>query len=121
MKVWLDTKERQLLVEDDNGRATYDIYGMPLADVVFETETTPRRAVRCVALGNVIAIPGLSGCSEASHNIIKEARRSMEFYWHRDKAWPYAGARLALIWMPRGGFPTSYAVDPVLKPTSAPR
>jgi hypothetical protein len=36
----------------------------------------------------------------------------MEFYWHRDKAWPYAGARLALIQKPRGGFSTSYAVDP---------
>jgi hypothetical protein len=81
----------------------------------------PRGAIRCVAIGNIIAIPGMSGCSEASHNIIKEARRSMEFYWYRDKAWPYAGARLALISMPRGGFPTSHAVDLVPKPTSAPR
>lgn len=30
VKVWFDTKERQLLVEDDNGHVTYDIYGMPL-------------------------------------------------------------------------------------------
>ena len=94
-----------------SAQVTWDIYGVPLSDVVFETETTPRGAVRCVAIGNIIAIPSTSGCSEISHNIIKEARGSLEFYWHRDKAWPYAGARLALISsMPRGGFPTSYAV-----------
>jgi hypothetical protein len=45
----------------------------------------------------------------------------MEFYWHRDKVWPYAGAPLALISKPQGGFATSYAVDPVPKPVSAPR
>jgi hypothetical protein len=64
---------------------------------------------------------GQTGRSEASHNIIKEARGGMEFYWHRDKAWPYAGARLALISKPQGGFATSYAVDPVPKPAVAPR
>jgi len=94
---------------------------MLLTDVVSVRAALRTGAIRCVAIGNIIAIPGMSGCSEASHNIIKEARRSMEFYWYRDKAWPYAGARLALISMPRGGFPTSHAVDPVPKPTSAPR
>ena len=39
VKVWFDTKERRLLVEDETGRVTY---GMPLADVVFETEMTLR-------------------------------------------------------------------------------
>jgi hypothetical protein len=63
-------------------------------------------------LTGLVMVATASG-SETSHNIIKEARRSMEFYWYRDKTWPYAGARLALISMPRGGFPTSYAIDPV--------
>ena len=27
--------------------------------------------------------------------IIREAGRSMDFYWNRDKQWPFAGARLA--------------------------
>jgi hypothetical protein len=48
--------------------------------------------------------------------IIREAERSMDFYWNRDKQWPFAGARLALILKPWGGFPTSYPVDPVPKP-----
>jgi hypothetical protein len=47
VKVWFDTKERQLLVEDETGRVTYDIYGVPLTDVVFEAETTPRGTIRC--------------------------------------------------------------------------
>ena len=58
VKVWFDTKERQLLVEDETGRVTYDIYGVPLTDVVFEAETTPRGAIRCQwfakKLGNVL-------------------------------------------------------------------
>lgn len=121
VKVWFDTKERHLLVEDETGRVTYDIYGMPLADVAFETETTPRGAVRCVARGNIIAIANTHEESEARRAIIEEARTSMEFYWTRDKQWPFAGARLALISPPHGGFPTSYAVDPVPKPTSGAR
>ena len=121
VKVWFDTKERQLLVEDDNGHVTYDIYGMPLADVVFETNTTSRGAFRCVALGNIIALANTHEESEARREIIHEARNSMDFYWRRDKQWPFARARMALISPPRGGFPTSYAVDPVLKPASAPR
>ena len=32
--------------------------------------------------------------------IIREAERSMDFYWNRDKQWPFAGARLALILKP---------------------
>ncbi len=118
VKVWLDTKERHLLVEDESGRVTYDIYGMPLADVVFEIETTPRRAVRCVARGNIIAIVNTNEESEARRSIIHEARSSMDFYWSRDKQWPFARARLALISLPHGGFPTSYAVDHVPRPAS---
>jgi hypothetical protein len=116
VKIWFDMKERQLTIEDETGRVTWDIYGVLLSDVVFDTELTPRGAVRCVARGNIIAIPSTSGYTETSHNIIKEAGRSMEFYWSRDKQWPFAGARLALISPPQGGFPTSYAVDPVPKP-----
>ena len=47
--------------------------------------------------------------------IIREAGRSMDFYWNRDKQWPFAGARLALISKP-WGVPIPYAVDPVPKP-----
>jgi hypothetical protein len=79
---------------------------------VFETETTPRGAVRCVAWGNIIAIANSREKSEARSRIKQEARGGMEFYWSRDKAWPYAGARLAVISKPQGGFSTSYAVDP---------
>ena len=120
VKVWFDTKERQLLVEDETGRVTYDIYGVPLTDVVFETETTPRGAIRCVARGTIIAIANTRGDSDTRHSIIK-AGRSMEFYWSRDKQWPFAGARLAVISPPRGGFPSSYVVDPVPELASAPR
>jgi hypothetical protein len=31
VKVWFGTKERHLIVKDETGRLTYDIYGMPLA------------------------------------------------------------------------------------------
>jgi len=119
VKVWFDTKERRLLVEDETGRVTYDIYGMPLADVVFETEMTPRGAVRCVARGNIIAIANTREESEARRAIVHESRNSMDFYWSRDKQWPFASARMALISPLYGGFPTSYAVDPVPKPASA--
>jgi hypothetical protein len=121
VKVWFDTKERQLTVEDETGRVTWDIYGVPLSDVKFTTEMTPRGAIRCVAIGNIIAIPSSRECSDLSHKILVEARGPMEFYWSRDKAWPYAGARLAVICKPQGGFATSYAVDPVPKATSSPR
>lgn len=121
VKVWFDTKERQLLVEDEADRVSRDIYGMPLSDVVFDTETTPRGAVRCVARGNIMAIPNTNEATEARGRIIHEARSSMEFYWSRDRSWPYAGARLALISPPHGGFATSYAVDPVPKAASASR
>jgi hypothetical protein len=33
----------------------------------------------------------------------------MEFYWRRDKAWPYAEARLALISSPDGAEPVTAA------------
>lgn len=118
MKVWFDTKERHPLVEDETGRATWDIYGMPLADIVFETETTPRGAIRCVARGNIIAIANTHEESEARRTIIQAAHGSMDFYWSRDKQWRFARARLALISPPHGGFPTSYTVDPVPKPAS---
>lgn len=118
VKVWFDTKERHLLVEDESGRVTYDIYGMPLSDVVFETEMTSRGAVRCVARGNIMATANTHEESEARQAIIQEARTSMEFYWTRDKQWPFAKARLALISPPHGGFPTSYAVDPMPRPAS---
>ena len=83
VKVWFDTKERQLIVEDETGRVTRDIYGMPLADVVFETEMTPRGAVRCVARGNIIALANPHEESEARRAIIQEARSSS-----RDEQWP---------------------------------
>jgi hypothetical protein len=78
VKVWFDTKERQLIVEDETGRVTYDIYGMPLADVVFEIEMTPRGAVRCVARGNIIALANTREEIEARRAIIHEARNSMD-------------------------------------------
>jgi hypothetical protein len=121
VKVWFDKKEGHLMIEDETGHVTWDIYGVPLSDVVFETETTQRGAVRCVARGNIIAIPNTNEATEERQKIIREARNSMEFYWSRDKSWPYAGARLALISKPQGGFSTSYAVDPVPKPASASR
>ena len=104
------------MIEDETGHLTWDIYGVPLSDVVFETEKTLRAAVRCVAFGNLIAITHTNEATEARQMIIREAGRSMDFYWNRDKQWPIAGARLALISKPWGGFPTSYAVDPVPKP-----
>jgi hypothetical protein len=78
-------------------------------------------AVRCVARGNIIALANTHEESEARRAIKHEVRSSMDFYWSRDKQWPFARARLALISPPRGGFPTSYAVDPVPKSSSAPR
>jgi hypothetical protein len=97
VKVWFDKATSQLLVEDETGRVGWDIYGVPLADVVFETETTPRGAIRCVARGTIITIANTREDSDTRHSIIKEAGRSIEFHWSRDKQWPFAGARLALI------------------------
>src|SRR6478672_2231398 len=74
VKVWFDRRECHLLVEDATGRVTWDIYGMPLADVVFETETTLGGAVRCVARGNIIALPNTNEATEARHRITVEAR-----------------------------------------------
>lgn len=113
MKVWFDKATSQLLVEDETGRVGWDIYGVPLADVAFETETTPLGAVLCVARGIIITIANNREDTDTRHSIIKEAGRSTEFYWSRDKQWPIASARLAVIPPPRGGFATSYAVDPV--------
>lgn len=107
VKVWFDKKEGDLMIEDETGQVTRDFYEVPLSDVVFETETMSRGAIRCVAIGNILAIPSTSGYSETRHNIIKQARGGMEFYWHRDKVWPYARACLALISKPQGGFATS--------------
>lgn len=112
VKVWHDKKDGDLMIEDASGRVHRDIYGVPLSDVEFTTETTPRGAVRRVAIGNILAIPPSRECSDLSHKILVEAGRSMEFHWHRDKAWPYADARQALIEKSCGGFSTSYAVDP---------
>jgi hypothetical protein len=56
--------ETHLLVEDETGHLTWDIYGVPLSDVVFETEKTPRGAVRCVAFGNLIAITHTNEATE---------------------------------------------------------
>jgi hypothetical protein len=61
VKIWFDMKERQLNIEDETGCVTWDIYGVPLSDAVFNTELTPRGADRCVARGNIIAIPSTSG------------------------------------------------------------
>lgn len=80
------------------------------------SDGSPRGAVRCVARGNIIAIASTREETEARRAIIHEARNSMDFYWSRDRQWPFAEARMALISPPRGGFPTSYAVDPVPKP-----
>ena len=64
VKVWFDKKETHLMVEDETGHLTWDIYGVPLSDVVFETEKTPRGAVRCVAFGNLIAITHTNEATE---------------------------------------------------------
>jgi len=80
VKVWFDKKEKtHLMVEDETGHLTWDIYGVPLSDVVFETEKTPRGAVRCVAFGNLIAITHTNEATEARQMIIREAGRSMDF------------------------------------------
>ena len=78
------------MVEDETGHLTWDIYGVPLSDVVFETEKTLRAAVRCVAFGNLIAITHTNEASEARQMIIREAGRSMDFYWNRDMQWPFS-------------------------------
>ena len=87
---------------------------------MFETEKTPRGVVRCVAFGNLIAITHTNEATEARQMIIREAGRSMDFYWNRNKQWPFAGARLGADLGATERFPTSYAVDPVPKPARAP-
>ena len=88
MKVWYDKKEGDLLIQDGTGRVTRDIYGIPLSDVEFTTETTPRGAVRCVAIGNILAVPPSRECSELSPQTLVEARGSMEFYGTATKRGP---------------------------------
>jgi hypothetical protein len=45
-----------------------------------------------VAIGNLIAFTNTNEATEARQRIIREAHDSMEFYWSRDKQWPFAGA-----------------------------
>jgi hypothetical protein len=118
VKVWFDKATSHLLVEDETGRVGWDIYGVPLSDVVFETETTPRGAVRCLARGTIIATSNTRADQEARANIITTGR-PIEFYWTRDKQWPIASARVALISKPDGGFTSCYAVDPSPRVASA--
>lgn len=49
VKVWFDKASKDLLVASETGAITRDIYGICLEDVVFDTETTARGAVRCFA------------------------------------------------------------------------
>ena len=91
MKVWFDKKETHLMVEDETGHLTWDIYGVPLSDVVFETEeqSCPLRGVRQAHRNHPHQ---RSDRGEANDH--SEAGRSVDFYWNRDKQWPFAGARL---------------------------
>ena len=57
-----------------------------------------------------MAVPGTNEGADERAKITRAARSSVDFYWNRDKAWPYAGARLALIakpWTP--GFDSTSA------------
>ena len=44
VKVWFDRGSREFLIKSEAGAVTRDIYGVCLEDVVFDTETTARRA-----------------------------------------------------------------------------
>lgn len=109
VKVWFDKSSTHLLIES-NGTLARDIYGVCLEDVSFGTETTLRGAVRCFATGRLLAIPGTHESSTIQRQILKEADGFLDFHWWRDKKWPIAKARKAVIAPPRGGFPTSAAV-----------
>ena len=113
VKVWFDKASKDLLIESETGAIARDIYGICLEDVVFDTETTARGAVRCFATGRLLAVPGTREGTAMEREIRQAARGHLDFYWWRDKKWPVAKARQAYIAPPHGGFPTSLAVDPV--------
>ena len=86
------------MVEDETGHLTWDIYGVPLSDAVFETEKTPRGAVRCVAFGNLIAITHTNeATSEANdhsggrtqHGLLLEPRQAMAIRGARSDLEPW--------------------------------
>ncbi len=113
VKVWFDKASKDILIESETGAIARDIYGICLEDVVFDTETTARGAVRCFATGRLLVVPGTREGTEMEREIRQAARGHLDFYWWRDKKWPIAKARQAYIAPPHGGFPTSLAVDPV--------
>lgn len=113
VKVWFDKGAKEFLIESETGAVTQDIYGICLGDVVFDTETTARGAVRCFVIGTFLAVPGSHESREVERQIRAAAPSHLEFYWWRDKKWPISKARLARIAPPHGGFPTSLVVDPV--------
>lgn len=112
VKVWFDKASKYLLIACETGTITRDIYGICLEDVMFDTETTARGAVRCFATGRLLAIPGTRESTEIEREIRQASKGHLDFYWWRDKEWPIATARQAYIAPPQGGFPTSLAVDP---------
>jgi hypothetical protein len=77
VKVWFDKATSQLLVEDETGRVGWDIYGVPLADVAFETETTPLGAVLCVARGIIITIANNREDTDTQHRVLLEPGQAM--------------------------------------------
>jgi hypothetical protein len=109
--VWFDKNSQDLLIETPQGERTRDIYGVCLGNATFETEKTPRGAVRCFVTGEFLAIPGTNEGSDLARKIIRAARNPLEFYWWRDKSWPIQRARWALIQKPHGGFSTCRATD----------
>lgn len=112
VKVWFDKTSKDLLIESETGELSRDIYGVCLADVVFDTETTARGAIRCFASGRFLAVPGTRESSDIERQMRASAREHLDFYWWRDTRWPIVEARQAYIAPPHGGFPTSLAVDP---------
>ncbi|MFZ3481650.1 hypothetical protein [Sphingomonas sp. 3-13AW] len=112
VKVWYDRGARALLIEDHTSHRVRDIYGVCLEDVEFEVEATPRGGSRCYAKGILLADPNTCESTKLKTEIRREAGGGLDFYWSRDKRWPVAGARRALIAPPHGGFATCSVIDP---------
>ena len=115
IKVWFDKPSRNLLIEDEAGKVSQDIYGVCLGDVEFNVETTSRGAIRCFVVGTFLAVPGSAESLSIQRQMHTERGRYLEFYWWRDRAWPISRARLAFIARPHGGFPTNLVVDSVAR------
>lgn len=114
VKVWFDKVAHDLVVEMENGESLQSTLGVILKDAVFQVEDDARGRPRCIVSGKFV--PEDTASTELIIGL--REKQSLDFYWWRDKAWPIARARIAVVNKPHGGFPTTFVVGAQIDQTS---